>query len=228
MAIPPRNLTFYDSLLKFRLFQGLSRTEMMQIAGNTKFGFLKEREGKVVAAGDTPCRQLLLLTAGSMTATRRSNDGGYYVTETIMPPWAVQPEALFGAQPRYTATWRTSQECSFITLQKDEVMRLLDDFLIIRLNLLNILSTMAQRSQQRNWRKEPQTLRQRFVRFVMDHVLYPAGAKEFHILMTRLAAELGDSRLDTSRMLNQLQNDGLLKLSRGVIAIPSLELLVNS
>lgn len=227
MAIS-KNLTFYDSLLQFRLFQGLSRTELMQLAGNTKFGFLKEHEGRVVAAADKPCQQLLLLTAGSLSATRRSDDGGYSVTETVMSPWAVQPEALFGVQPRYSATWRTSQECSFITLQKDEVLRLLNDFLIIRLNLLNILSTMAQRTQQRNWRKEPQTLRQRFVRFVMDHVLYPAGPKEFHILMKRLAAELGYSRLDTSRMLNKLQDEGLLKLFRGRIVIPSLETLVNS
>jgi CRP-like cAMP-binding protein len=227
MAIPA-NLTFYDSLLRFRLFQGLSRMELMQLAGNTKFGFHKEPEGRVVAAEDKPCQQLLLLTAGSLSATRRSDDGGYSVSETVMPPWAVQPEALFGAQPRYTATWCTEQECSFITLQKDEVLRLLDDFLIIRLNLLNLLSTMAQRTQQRNWRREPQSLRQRFVRFVMDHVLYPAGPKEFHILMKRLAAELSDSRLDTSRMLNKLQDDGMVKLFRGRIVIPSLEILVNS
>ncbi|MBQ9356532.1 MAG: Crp/Fnr family transcriptional regulator [Prevotella sp.] len=224
----PTSLTFYDSLLRFRLFQGMSRTEMMQLAGNTKFGFLKEKAGKTVATADRECQQLLLLTDGSLTATRRSDDGGYSVTETVLAPWPVQPEALFGAHPRYTATWRTRQDCSFITLQKDEVLRLLDDFLIIRLNLLNLLSTMAQRTQQRSWRREPQSLRERFVRFVMDHAMYPAGQKEFRILMRRIAAELGDSRLDTSRMLNSLQDEGLLTLHRGRIVIPSLEVLVNS
>ena len=31
----------YDSLLRFPLFQGLSRAELLQLAGQTKFGFLK-------------------------------------------------------------------------------------------------------------------------------------------------------------------------------------------
>ena len=44
--------------------------------------------------------------------------------------------------------------------------------------------------------------------------------------MVRLAAELGDSRLDVSRMLNQLQSEGLLQLHRGRIDIVSLERLL--
>ena len=36
------------------------------------------------------------------------------------------------------------------------------------------------------------------------------------------------NRLDTSRMLNQLQQQGLLQLHRGRISIPSLEKLITS
>ena len=43
--------------------------------------------------------------------------------------------------------------------------------------------------------------------------------------MTRLADDLNDSRLDVSRMLNQLQHEGLVELHRGRIVIPSLEKL---
>jgi hypothetical protein len=45
------------------------------------------------------------------------------------------------------------------------------------------------------------------------------------ILMTRLAAELGDSRLNVSKVLNAMQADGLLTLYRGRMVIPSLERL---
>ncbi len=47
------------------------------------------------------------------------------------------------------------------------------------------------------------------------------------MLMTRLAAELGDSRLNISHMLNELQRQGLLLLHRGRIEIPSLEKLLQ-
>jgi hypothetical protein len=45
--------------------------------------------------------------------------------------------------------------------------------------------------------------------------------------MTRRATELGDSRLDTSRMLRELQQMGMLQLNRGRISIPSLEKLIT-
>ena len=43
--------------------------------------------------------------------------------------------------------------------------------------------------------------------------------------MEDLAQELHQSRLNISRMLNALQCDGLLTMSRGIITIPQLETL---
>jgi CRP-like cAMP-binding protein len=221
------SLKLYDHLLSFPLFQGLSRTELLQLAGNTKFGFMKHNGDAIIAREGTPCQQLFFLISGSLELTTQSDDGGYQLSEQLAAPWMVQPEALFGVRPRYSGTWRTACPCHLITLSKDEVLRLLDDFLIIRLNLLNILSTQAQRRAAHQWHSAPQTLRQRFQRFLLYRCTWPAGPKELRILMTRLAAELGDSRLDISRMLNQLQEERLLTLHRGRISIPSLEKLLQ-
>ena len=46
--------------------------------------------------------------------------------------------------------------------------------------------------------------------------------------MSQLANEVGDSRLDVSRVLNQLQREGLLLLHRGRTEIPLLECLITS
>jgi DNA-binding GntR family transcriptional regulator len=43
--------------------------------------------------------------------------------------------------------------------------------------------------------------------------------------MERLAQEMNDSRLDVSRALNAMQAEGLLRLHRGRIEVPSLERL---
>jgi hypothetical protein len=44
--------------------------------------------------------------------------------------------------------------------------------------------------------------------------------------MNQLAQEVGDSRLDVSRVLNAMQTEGLLRLRRSIIEIPSLERLL--
>jgi len=230
MQQPPPGtiLKLYDHLLRFVFFQGLSRGELLQLAGNTKFLFSKVQRGQVVTREGDACRELLLLINGTVELSTRSMDGGYTLTEQLSAPWTLQPEALFGLHPRYSSTCRTLDDCQFITLHKDEVLRLADDFFIIRLNLLNILSTQAQKSRQQQWRTAPASLAERLVRFVAARSAYPAGRKELKILMRRLAAELGCSRLEVSDMLNALQRDGLLQLRRAHILIPSMERLIQS
>ena len=105
-------------------------------------------------------------------------------------------------------------------------MRLLEDFFIFRLNMLGVLSLLSQKQLRQPWRRPPQSLSERIARFFADRCLHPAGPKTVRILMERLAAELGDSRLDVSRALHQMQADGLLTLHRGRIEIPALERLL--
>lgn len=216
-------LKLYDHLLQFPLFQGMSQGELMQLAGNTRLGFLKLPAGRQVIADGDSCDHLYLLISGTITIETQSDDHTYRMTEWISAPWLVQPEALFGLSTRHSQDVRTVSDTHFITISKDEVLRLLDDFLIFRLNLLNLLSTQSQRRSRHPWRRSPRSLEERITRFITDHVVYPAGAKTLHILMQQLAAEVGDTRLNVSRTLNAMQQKGLLTLHRGRIVIPMLE-----
>lgn len=219
-------MQFYDQLLQFPLFQGLSHNELLQMAGQTKFGFQKLAEGKNVIREDEPCHHLLFLTKGQLTITHHSDDHAYSVVEQVHAPWLLQPEVLFGTLTRYTLTAQAATAVHLMTLSKDEVLRLMSDFLIIHLNMLNMLSAQVQRRSHLPWRRAPQDLHERIIRFLLDHCLYPAGPKEFRILMQRLADEVGDSRLDVSRELNKMQAAGLIALHRGRIEIPSIERLL--
>lgn len=219
-------LQLYDHLLQFQLFQGLSRAELLQLAGNTRFGFTKMPAGKIVVREGDTSQQLFFLIKGELTVLTQADDRGYTVEEQLSAPWLLQPECLFGANNRYSHMAKTATESQFITLSKDEVLRMLDDFLIVRLNYLNLLATRLQRTSRQPWRRCQPDLRQRIIHFFLLHSVYPAGTKVFRILMTRLADELNDSRLNVSRILNALQEEHLLVLQRGRIIIPSLERLL--
>ena len=219
-------LQIYDQLLKFALFQGLRRDNLAQVAGQTKFGFLKVAAGQVVVSEDDACTKLYFMLSGLLRADTRSDDRSYSVVELLQAPFILQPEAIFGYNQRYTHTFSAQADCGFITIGKDEVMRLSEEFLVFRLNLLNLYATQSQKLLRQPWRHRPDTLADRIVRFLSQRCVYPAGPKTFYILMTQLADELGDSRLDISRALNQLQSDGLLHLHRGRIEVPHMEHLL--
>lgn len=219
-------LQIYDRLLQFPLFQGMSRDDLEIVAGHTRFGFLKMTAGRqVIHAGD-PCTHLYFLINGSLKVEGFSDDGGYSVVEQMSSPYILQQESIFGYYQRYTRNFYALTDVNFLTLDKEEVVRLSEDFLVFRLNLMNHLATQAQKQIQAQWRRSPQSLQERIVRFFFLHTLYPAGPKTFHILMERLAEEVNDSRLNVSRTLNRMQAMGLLELHRGRIEIPQVERLL--
>lgn len=219
-------LQIYDRLLQFPLFQGMSRDDLEIVAGHTRFGFMKVAAGRqFISAGD-PCTHLYFLINGTLKIETFSDDRRYSVTEQMSSPYILQQESIFGYYQRYTHNFYALTDANFLTLDKEEVVRLSEDFLVFRLNLMNHLATQTQKLIQSQWRRNPLSLRERIVRFLFQHTLYPAGPKTFHILMERLAEEVSDSRLNVSRTLNRMQAAGIIELHRGRIEIPQLERLL--
>lgn len=215
----------FEQLLQFPLFLGMSHDDLTQVAGHTKLDFQKQSQHAVLYRDGDVCNHLCFLLSGTVSVETRSDDGSYTVTEQLSAPVILQPEALFGYQQRYTHTFRAMTPLSLLCLERSEVIRLTEQFLIFRINLLNLLSTRTQKLLHQPWRRCPQSLRERIVRFLSSHCIHPAGPKTFHILMTQLALEVGDSRLDVSRVLNQLQREGLITLHRSRIEVPQVEKL---
>lgn len=221
------NLQLFDQLLQFPLFQGMSRDDLSRVAGHTRFGFVKHPARQTVVRVGAPVNSLLFLLSGELQVETRSADGMYKVVERVKAPWLLQPEAIFGYNQHYTRTFTTLTDTSFLQLDKSEVMRLCEQFLVFRINMLNLFATHSQKQLMRPWRDNPKSLRERVIRFLDDHMEQPSGHKTVYILMTRLADDVGDSRLDVSRVLNRLQSDGLLQLHRGRIEIPEMGALVK-
>ena len=219
-------MEIYDQLLRFPLFQGMSHADLMEVVTHTKLGFLKLPAGKFLAKEGENCTHMTFLTHGSLQCKTMSDDGGCRVIETVKAPYIVQPDRLFGLSQRYSTTFKSDSPCNFITIDKQEVLLLLETQLVFRLNLLNIMATESQRTQRRAWRSAPKSLRERLVRYFFSRCLYPAGPKTFYVLMKQIADDLNDSRLDISHALNDMQRDQQLTLHRGRIEIPLLERLL--
>ncbi len=217
----------YDQLLQFPLFQGMSHDDLEIVAGHTRFGFLKIAAGRTIVKAGDACSQLHFLVNGTVSVESSADDKGYTFIERMSAPYILQQESIFGYYQHYTHTFTAQTDINMLVLDKEEVVRLSEDFLLFRLNLMNVISTRAQKVVRELWRRSPYTLRERIVRFLAQHCVYPAGEKVCKIRMNRLAQELNESRLKISRALNQMEQEGLLVLHRGSIEIPQLEALLR-
>lgn len=218
-------LQLYDKLIELPLFIGISTDELSDIVGQTKFGFHKLAVDRPLVSTDDKCTQLFFLMSGTLRVVSYADNYRYRIEEELSAPAVIQPEHLFGLQQRYTKDFIAHTDCSLLSLDKAEVLRLLDSYLIFRLNLLNSISMQAQRMSRIPWRQQSCDIRQQFVNFLRLRCLTQAGCKVLRIRMEELAKELHQSRLNVSRMLNALQNEGLLTMSRGIIIVPQLETL---
>lgn len=218
-------MEIYDQLLRFTLFQGMSHADLMEVVGHTKLGFAKLAAGKRLVKDGDNCTSLIFLTHGTLQCETQSDDHTFRMVEHLSAPYLVQPEHLFGLSLRYSSTFKAETPCNILTIDKEEVLLLLETQLVFRLNLINILAADCQRQRHHVWRPAPQTLRERLVRYFFVRCLYPAGSKTCYVLMRQIAAALNDNRINISQALNQMQDDGLITLHRGRIEIPSLEKL---
>lgn len=221
------DIRLHTTLLELPLFLGMSRGDIADIVAHTKFGFAKFGRGKTVINEGDVCDSIYILISGEINVQNHADDYSYSVTESLEAPAIIQPERIFGLIQRYSISITANRACSFIRLQKAEVLRLSEQYEIFRLNLLNIISTQGQRISRLPWHPQPHDIHTKLIRFFFSRCQRPTGSKTFSIKMETLAHEISESRLNVSRELNRLHNEGLISITRGIIFIPALERLMN-
>lgn len=222
-----KNLQIYKQLLQFPLFQGMSHDDLQQVAAYTKLDFRKYVAGDTVYNAGDVCRHLYLLINGEVNIISMSDDCQFTVEERMSAPYMAQLERLFGFNSIFSNTMRALTDLNVLLIEKQELNIMSEQYLVFRLNQINLLSYKAQRLWARRWHQQPATLEQRIVRYLVDHCERPAGFKNIRVTMNYLAQELNDSRLDVSRALNRLQQQGLITLHRGGLTVAAMEKLMS-
>lgn len=212
-----------ERILELPLFQGMSRNDLAEVFASVKLSRTTCAKGRIIAAEGDLCDRLHFIVEGKISVSCNADDHGYTLTEEFQAPELVQPERIFGLTQRFTRTVTAATNCELMSIGKHDVVLLSDKYEIFRLNLLNIICTGAQRMNRIQWRQKPVGVRNKILRFVESRCLRPAGSKTVTIKMERLAAEIGESRLNVSNELNAMNDCGMIELHRAEFVIPALE-----
>ena len=218
-------MKLYDSLQSSPLFQGLTSDNLLQIIGQTKFTFRKIAAGDIIKKEGEQCNRLALVVNGQAKSIAYADDHGYSIEENVAAPYTLQPECMFGLQLHYTRTFIATTTCDIVEIDKDDLMRISDEFIIFRMNLVNYISALSQNTTRKLWHPIPADAHDRIVHFIKTHCSSPTGPKTMRIKMTRLAQETGLGRRAVSEILNTMQDENLLTFSRGIIEINHIEAL---
>lgn len=218
--------TMFDTLLQLPLFQGLAQEDFTNILGKVKLHFTKHKSGDIIISSGTACDRFIFTLKGEVTSITATSSESYSILEYNSAPYLIEPQSMFGMNTSYVATYIASTELHTVSIDKSFVLNQLFDYDIFRLNYMNIISNRAQQLNTRLWNDTGNTLEERICLFILNHIERPFGEKILKIKMEELGRIVNENRITISKALNNLQEQGLLKLHRGEIVIPQAEKLI--
>lgn len=218
----------YDTLLQLPLFQGLCKNDFTNILGKVKLYFRNYNAGGTLVKQGTPCTQLMFLLNGEIISQTTDATHSYALLEIFTEPFVIEPYSLFGMQTCYTATYKAHTDISMVGIDKSSILNELNNYEIFRLNYLNMLSNRVQVAHEKLRNSHIGNTKEKIVTFLTQRAMKPEGEKILKIKMEDLAKLIDETRINVSKVLNDLQEQGLVQLSRKEISIPALEKLVEN
>lgn len=128
---------------------------------------------------------------------------------------------------KYHASYSAMGEVETLSIDKGYILTNLCKFEIFNLNYLNIISNRAQNANIKLWNSHIGNTQDKLKSFLTLRCIIPNGKKTLYITMEDLASLIDDTRINVSRALNELQEKGILTLSRKKIIIEDLARLNN-
>ena len=195
------------------LLQGISAEDIlhMQERGALRIVSMEPEEGDIIQHGQH-CRTLTMLMEGTLSCTTNGED--WTLVEEIHAPAIIEEEALWSLSQTYNHTYCPKSEGHLLVIDRRHVMQTMLHSDIFRINLLTRMSTRLERNYHNNQQPPPDSIAQKIERFVKDISCTTTWPKRMRIKMTTLAAIMGETRLQVSKALRQMEAKGQVTLAR--------------
>lgn len=217
----------YENLLSLPYFQGMSKDDITSILDKVTIEFSNYSDGDIICRRGESCNRFVILTQGEAVSHAESPDSTYCLIEEMHAPFAIEPYSLFGKETVFKREYTAKGSCTTLSIDKQFLFGELAKHQIFTINLLNLISHRAQTQNRIIWTYTPSSIKGRIARFVSMRCNSFDGTKHLQIKMERLASLLCETRLNISKALNELKEEGLIELQRKEITIPSLKNLIE-
>lgn len=203
----------YLQVTALPLLQGISAEDIlhMQERGALRIVSMEPEEGDIIQHGQH-CRTLTMLMEGTLACTTEGED--WTLVEEIHAPSIIEEEAMWSLSQTYNHTYCPTSEGHLLVIDRRHVMQTMLQNDIFRINLLTRMSTRLERNYHSGQLPPPDNIAQKIVRFVQDISCTTTCPKRMRIKMTTLAGIMGETRLQVSKALRQMEAEGQVTLAR--------------
>lgn len=212
-------LTMFERLLQLPLFQGLTKKEISDVIEHVRLDFVNYQAGEEVVMQDDPCKSLIYIINGDLSTEYIDVRHKFSLAEDIPSIGVIEPYNLFGMSPKYSRTYLFKTPGTTLAIDKQMLLTHLMSSSIVRINMMNIACNKYHQVLRLMNEFPDDTVKDKITRFVLGYSSVAKGQKELHMKMTDLADIVHETRLNVSRALNAMQDEGLVELQRNKFKI---------
>ena len=204
---------YYSSLSSLPLLQGIGADVLLdwQDRHVIRIVSIERDEGVVIGQGEY-CRTLAMLMEGDMECSLRTDK--WELQETIHPGQVIEEEAVWSLSQRYARSYKAKTDARILVVSREHVMRTLMHSEIFRINLLGRMAARLEKHNKAAQDCITSTVEEHIMGFVRSIQLNAGGEKVLNIKLETLADIVRETRLNVSRTLHRMQDEGKIKMMR--------------
>ncbi len=135
----------YDLMLQLPIFQGLSYEQLTGIVEKIPFSFSRHTAGEIIHGQGDLCDGVLFVLSGTVRQITPTFGGRINIVQDFTGPHTLSFYYLFGAETRSNSELRAVDQVGMMHVEKAHFLRMLQQNSIMLVNVLNMLSTNAQK-----------------------------------------------------------------------------------
>ena len=117
---------FYE-IYDFPLFAGGDRKVIDNFLKDSPGKISSYRKGGMVVMQGDPCRSLMLLSQGSLSARMTNTDGKEITIETLKAPEILAPAFIYGGENRFPVTLTAEEDSIVWSLSRENFLELMEE-----------------------------------------------------------------------------------------------------
>lgn len=141
-------ISMYERMLQLPIFQGLSEQQLTEIIEKIPFSFMRFNEGDVISQAGDVASHVTFILSGKVRYVTPAFGGEALIQQDFEGPHTMPFYYMFGAETRNGSTLTALEPVGVMQLDKGGFLTLMQFSPIIVVNVMNILSTHAQRQHR--------------------------------------------------------------------------------
>jgi len=210
---------------KCQIFKDLEEAAVINLLDQHVYQVKHYNKGRIIASRKETCKFLLILAEGSAKGEMLNVSGKVIKIEDLIAPRALAPAFLFGTHNRYPVDIVATSPSTVAFFPKETVIKIIQQNDVFLTNYLDALSNRAQFLSNKIYFLSFKTIKEKLANYFLENSQPYSNSFRLTQSQQQLSELFGVTRPSLSRGIQELEDEGLIKVDQKNVSLLNREAL---